>query len=59
MDEIVGAEVRSADDKIDGEVRNVVIGTKDQWDYAVVASEGFFHPWQGQHRRSPSLPSRQ
>lgn len=44
MDEVVGAEVRSADDKIVGEVRNVVIGTKDRWDYAVVASEGFFIP---------------
>lgn len=44
VDEIVGAEVRSADDRIVGEVRNVVIGTKDRWDYAVVASEGFFIP---------------
>lgn len=42
VDEIVGAEVRSSDDKIVGEVRNVVIGTKDRWDYAVVASGGFF-----------------
>jgi hypothetical protein len=42
VDEIVGAEVRSSDDKIVGEVRNVVIGTKDRWDYAVVASAGFF-----------------
>lgn len=25
-----------------GEVRNVVIGTKDRWDYAIVASGGFF-----------------
>lgn len=41
-DEILGAEVRSADDKIVGEVRNVVIGTKDRQDYAVVASGGFF-----------------
>ncbi len=41
-DEILGAEVRSSDDKIIGEVRNVVIGTKDRWDYAVVASGGFF-----------------
>ena len=44
VDEIVGAEVRSSDDKIIGEVRNVVIGTKDRWDYAVVASGGFFIP---------------
>lgn len=28
-DEIIGAEVRSSDDKIVGEVRNVVFGTKD------------------------------
>jgi hypothetical protein len=41
-DEILGAEVRSADDKIIGEVRNVVIGTKDRKDYVVVASGGFF-----------------
>jgi hypothetical protein len=42
VDEIVGSEVRSADDQIVGEVRNVVIGTRDRWDYAVVASGGFF-----------------
>jgi sporulation protein YlmC with PRC-barrel domain len=42
VDEIIGSEVRSSDDKIVGEVRNVVIGTKDGWDYAVVASGGFF-----------------
>jgi hypothetical protein len=41
-DEIIGAEVRSADDKIVGEVRNVVFGTKDGRDYAIVASGGFF-----------------
>ncbi|WP_195165191.1 PRC-barrel domain-containing protein [Mesorhizobium sp. NBSH29] len=41
-DEILGAEVRSSDDKIIGEVRNVVIGTKDREDYVVVASGGFF-----------------
>lgn len=41
-DEIIGAEVRSSDDKIIGEVRNVVFGTKDRRDYAVVASGGFF-----------------
>src|SRR4051812_11121849 len=41
-DEIIGAEVRSSDDKIVGEVRNVVFGTKDGRDYAVVASGGFF-----------------
>lgn len=42
VDEIVGSEVRSSDDRIVGEVRNVVIGTKDRWDYAIVASGGFF-----------------
>ena len=41
-DEIIGAEVRSSDDKIVGEVRNIVFGTKDGRDYAVVASGGFF-----------------
>ena len=41
-DEIIGAEVRSSDDKIVGEVRNVVFGTKDGRDYAIVASGGFF-----------------
>jgi sporulation protein YlmC with PRC-barrel domain len=44
VDELVGSEVRSSDDKIVGEVRNVVIGTKDRWDYVIVASEGFFIP---------------
>src|SRR5215216_2933009 len=43
-DEIIGAEVRSSDDKIVGEVRNIVFGTKDQRDYAIVASGGFFTP---------------
>lgn len=43
-DEIMGAEVRSADDKIVGEVRNIVFGTKDRRDYAIVASGGFFTP---------------
>ena len=41
-DEIVGAEVRSSDDKIVGEVRNIVFGAKDGRDYAIVASGGFF-----------------
>jgi hypothetical protein len=45
-DQIIGAEVRSADDKIVGEVRNVVFGTKDRRDYAIVASGGFFTPGQ-------------
>jgi hypothetical protein len=44
VNEIVGAEVRTSDDKIVGEVRNVVIGTKDQQDYVIVASGGFFVP---------------
>jgi len=41
-DEMIGAEVRSSDDKIVGEVRNIVFGTKDRQDYAIVASGGFF-----------------
>jgi hypothetical protein len=41
-DEIIGTEVRSSDDKIVGEVRNFVFGTKDRRDYAIVASGGFF-----------------
>jgi hypothetical protein len=41
-DEMIGSEVRSSDDKIVGEVRNIVFGTKDGRDYAVVASGGFF-----------------
>ena len=44
VDEIVGSEVRSADDKIVGEVRNVIIGTRDRWDYVIIASGGFFIP---------------
>lgn len=44
VDEIVGAEVRTSDDMIVGEVRNVIIGTKDRWDYVIVASGGFFVP---------------
>ena len=43
-DEFIGAEVRSSDDKIVGEVRNIVFGTKDRRDYAIVASGGFFTP---------------
>ncbi len=43
-DEIIGAEVRSSDDRIIGEVRNIVFGTKDRRDYAIVASGGFFIP---------------
>jgi hypothetical protein len=39
---MIGSEVRSSDDKIVGEVRNIVFGTKDGRDYAVVASGGFF-----------------
>jgi sporulation protein YlmC with PRC-barrel domain len=41
-DEMIGAEVRSSDDRIVGEVRNIVFGTKDGRDYAIVASGGFF-----------------
>ena len=40
----MGAEVRSSDDKIIGEVRNVVFGTRDRRDYAIVATGGFFKP---------------
>lgn len=43
-DEIIGSEVRSSDDKIVGEVRNIVFGTRDRQDYAIVASRGFFTP---------------
>jgi hypothetical protein len=43
-DEIIGSEVRSSDDKIIGEVRNIVFGTRDRRDYAIVASGGFFTP---------------
>jgi sporulation protein YlmC with PRC-barrel domain len=43
-DEIVGAEVRSSDDKIIGEVRNVVLDFRNHHDYAIVASGGFFTP---------------
>ena len=43
-DQIIGAEVRSSDNKIVGEVRNIVFGTKDRRDYAIVASGGFFTP---------------
>jgi hypothetical protein len=41
-DEIIGAEVRSSDDRIVGEVRNIVFGMMDGRDYAIVASGGFF-----------------
>ena len=43
-DEIIGAEVRTSDDRIVGEVRNIVFGTQDRRDYAIVASGGFFTP---------------
>jgi hypothetical protein len=43
-DEIMGAEVRSSDDKIIGEVRNIVFGARDRRDYAIVAAGGFFTP---------------
>ena len=45
-DEIMGADVRSSDDKIIGEVRDIVLGTSDRRDYAIVASGGFFTPGQ-------------
>ena len=47
-DQIIGMEVRSSDDKIVGEVRNIVFGTKDRRDYAIVASGGILHAWKGQ-----------
>ena len=34
----------SSDDKIIGEVRNIVFGTRDRRDYAIVAAGGFFTP---------------
>jgi hypothetical protein len=43
-DEIIGAEVRSSDDKIVGEVRNIVLDFRNHSDYAIVASGGFFTP---------------
>jgi hypothetical protein len=43
-DEILGSEVRTSDDKIVGEVRNVIIGTEGRRDYAIVATGGFFVP---------------
>jgi hypothetical protein len=42
--EFIGAEVRSSDDKIIGEVRNIVLATADYQAYAIVASGGFFTP---------------
>jgi hypothetical protein len=43
-DQFIGAEVRSSDDRIVGEVRSIVFGTPDRRDYAIVASGGFFTP---------------
>lgn len=43
-DEIIGTEVRTSDDMIVGEVRNIVLGTRDRKDYLIVASGGFFMP---------------
>jgi len=42
--EVLGSEVRTSDDKIVGEVRNIIIGTEGRRDYAIVASGGFFVP---------------
>jgi sporulation protein YlmC with PRC-barrel domain len=44
VDEILGKEVRTSDDKIIGEVRNIVLGNKDRGGYLIVASGGFFVP---------------
>jgi hypothetical protein len=41
-DEIMGAEVRSSDDKIVGEVRNIVFAARGHPTYSIVASGGFF-----------------
>jgi hypothetical protein len=41
-DEVMGSEIRTSDDKIVGEVRNIIIGTEGRRDYAIVASGGFF-----------------
>jgi hypothetical protein len=46
-DQFIGAEVRSSDDRIVGEVRSIVFGTKDRRDYAIVASGGFFTSGKG------------
>ncbi|MCA3574658.1 MAG: PRC-barrel domain-containing protein [Aestuariivirga sp.] len=43
-DEVMGSEIRTSDDKIVGEVRDIVIGTEGRRDYAIVASGGFFVP---------------
>src|SRR3954468_13097231 len=43
-DATMGAKVRSSEPKNIGEVRNIVFGTKDRRDYAIVASGGFFTP---------------
>jgi hypothetical protein len=43
-DEVMGSEIRTSDDKIVGEVRNIIIGTDGRRDYAIVASGGFFVP---------------
>lgn len=43
-DEVMGSEIRTSDDKIVGEVRNIIIGTEGRRDYAIVASGGFFVP---------------
>ncbi len=43
-DEILGSEVRTADDKIVGEVRNIVIGDGTHGNFAIVAAGGYFVP---------------
>jgi hypothetical protein len=43
-DEVMGTEVRTSDDMIVGEVRDIIIGTEGRRDYAIVASGGFFVP---------------
>jgi hypothetical protein len=65
-DEMIGAEVRSSDDKIVGEVRNIVFATKDGRDYAIVASDraievavlSFDHLGTGYHSSAPQSEAR-
>ena len=46
-DQIVGAEVRSSDDKIVGEVRNIIFGAKDGRDGRHCRVRRIFHRRQG------------
>jgi hypothetical protein len=55
-DEIIGAEVRSSDDKIIGEVRNIVFGTKDPARLCNRRLGRVLPSRQGQHRRAYPRP---